>query len=514
MLSMMKSIILLVFLELVSSKILNNEYQKQSPRQIYTPKMLWSGCGPVDGKCGKCLVVAFESGNDVACLDQKYSETECILEGNFLTGGARVFVSSEQCLNGGDMDNIQVSFEDSRCPDAAMFEVDTKSGISTSERKMPVDMVDEVMWPEILGDQKRSQNNDTPPFPENGFKLNLAIRYDNLFAAQFPGTEEIRIKAAMGHVQMMYQWTSLRAKMCLNMSIAAYDGSLTPSTSDLISLGADIIFNESEEPNLFVFITQGESKRKGTGYRGSVCAKEKGWRLSINSWVSGDFQLAKTVAKEIGRNLGMKYDFAKKPGNLRTCPTGGSSCTDIGGVLDYSGTVNKWSCCSNADFRAKYATLGPNFCLEACTDAPGTMTTPTSTTAPTSTQGTSTSTCKSFQFDCKAAGCTNPDNKKCRGTCIPKNWANNGEKQCADGSDEGTIVTCDAPRHCCQNGDQGCEGRCIPESWINDGDEDCDDGSDEKKVCRTSTDCFGNLQCGSFNCGPNFPTSFDCCYVP
>ena len=41
-------------------------------------------------------------------------------------------------------------------------------------------------------------------------------------------------------------------------------------------------------------------------------------------------------------------------------------------------------------------------------------------------------------------------------------------------------VRCDAPRHCCKNGDQGCEGRCIPESWIKDGGKDCDDGSDEK----------------------------------
>ena len=105
----MKSIILLVLLSgIVSSKILNNEYQKQSQRQIDTPTMLWlDGCG-WDGKCSKCLVVGFESGSDFACLNQKYSETECILEGNFLTGGTRVFVSSEQCLNGGDMDNIQV----------------------------------------------------------------------------------------------------------------------------------------------------------------------------------------------------------------------------------------------------------------------------------------------------------------------------------------------------------------------------------------------------------------------
>ena len=41
-------------------------------------------------------------------------------------------------------------------------------------------------------------------------------------------------------------------------------------------------------------------------------------------------------------------------------------------------------------------------------------------------------------------------------------------------------VTCDAPQHCCQNGNQGCEGKCIPEGWIDDGEKDCDDGSDEK----------------------------------
>ena len=67
---------------------------------------------------------------------------------------------------------------------------------SPMQRKMPEDMVDEVIWPEILGDQKRIRNNSidrqTPPFPENGFKLNLAIRYDKLFSAKFPGTEKIR----------------------------------------------------------------------------------------------------------------------------------------------------------------------------------------------------------------------------------------------------------------------------------------------------------------------------------
>ena len=69
--------------------------------------MLWTDC-PDDETCDKCLDVAFESGNDIACLNEKFPDTECILEGNFINGGAIVFVSSEQCINGGDMDHIQV----------------------------------------------------------------------------------------------------------------------------------------------------------------------------------------------------------------------------------------------------------------------------------------------------------------------------------------------------------------------------------------------------------------------
>ena len=70
--------------------------------------MLWTDC-PDDDACDKCLDVAFESGNDIACLNEKFPETKCILEGNFMNGGARVFVSSEQCINGGVMNHIQVT---------------------------------------------------------------------------------------------------------------------------------------------------------------------------------------------------------------------------------------------------------------------------------------------------------------------------------------------------------------------------------------------------------------------
>ena len=72
----------------------------------------------------------------------------------------------------------------------AMFEVDAGSGFSTSELKMPVGMVDEVKWPEILKDNKESQNRYIGAYPANGFKLKVGIRYDNAFSIQFQGQEE------------------------------------------------------------------------------------------------------------------------------------------------------------------------------------------------------------------------------------------------------------------------------------------------------------------------------------
>ena len=76
--------------------------------------MLWTDC-PDEDACDKCLDVAFKSGNDIACLNRKSQDVnfkfKCILEGNFMNGGGRVFVSSEQCINIGYMDrNILVKF--------------------------------------------------------------------------------------------------------------------------------------------------------------------------------------------------------------------------------------------------------------------------------------------------------------------------------------------------------------------------------------------------------------------
>jgi len=89
--------------------------------------------------------------------------------------------------------------------------------------------------------------------------------------------------------------------------------------------------------------------------------------------------------------------------------------------------------------------------------------------------------CNEYQFDCKSDGCKDPENNFCvHGSCIPKSWVNDGLEECADGSDEGVVVTCEPPNYCCKKSRFGCSGRCIPEIWIRDGNTDCEDGSDEQ----------------------------------
>jgi len=53
--------------------------------------------------------------------------------------------------------------------------------------------------------------------------------------------------------------------------------------------------------------------------------------------------------------------------------------------------------------------------------------------SPYGSQGARQSVCKSEEFRCQSGECII---KGCSGPCIPKNWMNDGEKDCADGSDE------------------------------------------------------------------------------
>ena len=56
--------------------------------------------------------------------------------------------------------------------------------------------------------------------------------------------------------------------------------------------------NESEDPNVFVYITHlvpppSGSYVVGVAWVGTVCINSKGYRVSVNSWVSSDLGLSK-----------------------------------------------------------------------------------------------------------------------------------------------------------------------------------------------------------------------------
>ena len=84
---------------------------------------------------------------------------------------------------------------DSRCPGMTMFEANAVTGISTAEffgygydgethDDYRVPHVDSSDWPS----KNESSDRQTQPFPANGYELNVAVRYDTLFAQKFPSS--------------------------------------------------------------------------------------------------------------------------------------------------------------------------------------------------------------------------------------------------------------------------------------------------------------------------------------
>ena len=87
---------------------------------------------------------------------------------------------------------------DSRCPGMTMFEVNAFAGISTVPffgNEGHGEQVDSFREPHVdsgLPPKNISSDRQSPPYPTCGFKLNVAVRYDTLFAQNFPSSTDAK----------------------------------------------------------------------------------------------------------------------------------------------------------------------------------------------------------------------------------------------------------------------------------------------------------------------------------
>ena len=83
---------------------------------------------------------------------------------------------------------------DSRSPGMTLFEVNAVAGISTAPffgNGGDGEQVDSFREPHVdsgLPPKSNGSDRQSPPYPAGGFKLNVAVRYDTLFAQNFPSS--------------------------------------------------------------------------------------------------------------------------------------------------------------------------------------------------------------------------------------------------------------------------------------------------------------------------------------
>ena len=83
---------------------------------------------------------------------------------------------------------------DSRSPGMTLFEVNAVAGISTApffHNGGDGEQVDSFREPHVdsgLPPKNNSSDRQSPLYPSGGFKLNVAVRYDTLFAQNFPSS--------------------------------------------------------------------------------------------------------------------------------------------------------------------------------------------------------------------------------------------------------------------------------------------------------------------------------------
>jgi len=351
----------------------------------FTPEIKRVDCPDEDSDL--CLEVRFQTETDIAELDQKFEGDFSNYEGYFMNSGVRVFASMPEFNNKMMRVNsmLHVSFVDPRSSQKTMFEVDPIQGVQDrvgSRHHIP-DIVE--ISPYGKSFVKSNISIAATNFPSNGFDLKLHVFYSKSFNDKFGSGTKSKIDTLMGHSKTIMTWSSLDAKMKLSYTTEYLENEM--DFTSLSDLSDKYVKNTNTDADLYVFLTDITSQGwVGVAYVGVLCGSKQS-RVSISAYYSNDIYTAETITHEIGHNLNMEHDFYCKPSTPdptcdRFCATDSSqTCTNIGSNMDYyEDPIDKWSCCSNADFAELYNGLGSNFCLSS--GPPGPPTAPPPTTPP------------------------------------------------------------------------------------------------------------------------------------
>jgi hypothetical protein len=194
-----------------------------------------------------------------------------------------------------------------------------------------------------------------------GYAASVKIRYDENFKAKF-GAEAINtIRRIITHAQNIWRWPSLTTlvNFQFDANVEAVAGRFVAGT-DIDKAG--VYSSDKYNVNLMMAFRNSQPGTVGIAYVGTVCTPPGNARLRVAlcEYFTDDMKSGEVVAHEIGHNMNMNHDFNETPGVTRR-DSRGNSCTNIGGVMDYYGKVDKWTSCSIEDFTA--LTNKQGFCL-------------------------------------------------------------------------------------------------------------------------------------------------------
>jgi len=219
-----------------------------------------------------------------------------------------------------------------------------------------------------------------------GYRLNVVVFYDDSFAAQFKQQDKkvnemmAIAKSALGHM-------SLNVKIQLEtMTIHHAKGRKWNEDNVeqyLTQCGEEANKFKITDANSYLCLA-GNHKVEGMqvggiAKKGVVCEIDRKLRVAFvgmaryGSKYTADnpmgelspkdaaFETGKTIAHELGHNLGMVHDYSGSVTNYKKNPSGKGVCM---GYMDYTVVKDeKWSECSNADMKKYLNKLKPN-CLK------------------------------------------------------------------------------------------------------------------------------------------------------